>query len=95
MWEKYVDCDVCHRMMQLRKLHSAILDLHFEDSNLKIVDHSETVRASARIHGTTFKDFDICQRTISLRKLHLMTYFFKVKNSKFYHLGNGERQRNV
>ena len=50
-------------------------------SNILNVDISEIVRASAKIHRTTFVDLDICQRMLQWRKLHLiiLTYFFKIK----------------
>ena len=59
-------------------------DLLFEGQNPKML-MSESVRASANMHGTIFKHLDICQRMIPLRKLYLMSfiYFFNDNNLKF------------
>ena len=43
-----------------------------------------------KIRQTTSIDLDICQRIIRLRNIELMSYFFKVKNLKFYYPGNSE-----
>ena len=71
-------CDICHRMMSLLKLFS--VNFLFEGEHYKIL---ETVRASAKMHRTTFIYLDICQRIIPLRCLHIMTltYLFKGKKS--------------
>ena len=78
MWETFVDLDIlpAYGVIVLRDL-----DLVFQGQQI-YVNISETVRASAKLHRTTFKDLDIYQRMIPLRKFYLIpfTYFFKVKN---------------
>ena len=50
----------------------------FWRSKSENVNISETVRASAKMHRTPFKDLDICKQ---IRNVYLMTliYFFRVK----------------
>ena len=56
----------------------------FWRSKLLNVNISEKVRASAKMHGTTFKDLDICRWMIPLRQLHavILSYYFKVQKMK-------------
>ena len=53
------------------------------------------VRASEKMHVTTFVDFDICHRMAQLRKLYSVTlpYYFKVNNLKRQYLGKGDSER--
>ena len=69
-WRRGVVCEKLSRRLQ--EFGKKLL-------GVQRINISETVRASAKIHGMAFKDLDICQRMIPLQKLHLMTltYFFK------------------
>ena len=93
MWESFVDFDICHRAVLLRKLYSVTLTYFLKVKNK--VNISETVWANAEMRNTTFTDMDICQRMIPFRKLRQMTliYLFKIKYLKFQHLGNSNSWR--
>ena len=57
------------------------LNLLFESKKIRNVNISETVWASANMHGTTSVDFDIFHRMTTLRKLYsvTLTYFLGKK----------------
>ena len=65
MWETFVDFDICHQMVSMRKLYYVTLTYFFEGQQFLIccknVYISDTVRASAKMPRTTVIDLDICQ----------------------------------
>ena len=75
MWESFVDLDICHQMVSLRKL-LCDLDLLLESKKIKNVSIADTVKDSAKMHRT-LTDLEICQRIIPLH-IMTMTYFLNI-----------------
>ena len=76
----FVDSDIFHRMVLLRKLHSVTLIYLLNVNNVKIV-YLWNGKNERKDGLDTFVDFDIFHRTVQLRKLHSvnLTYCLKVK----------------
>ena len=89
--KEIVGFDICHRKASLRKFHSMTFSC-FLKVTIWNVNVSEMVRASAKMHGTTFVEFDICRRMASMWKLYTMTmtYFLADNKLKSYYLWNTE-----
>ena len=91
MRKRFVDFDICHQTVQLRKLHSVTLT-YFLKVNIFKFYISETVRAVKKNVWETCVDFDICHEMVWFRKLYSMTltYLLKVNSFKFLYLWNGK-----
>ena len=65
----FIDYDIYHWMMQLRKLYSVALT-HFSRSNILNVNITKTLTTSEKMHTMTFVYFHICYGMTPLRMLH-------------------------